>query len=643
MSPPSYADLGKAARDVFGKGYHFGSIKLDCKSKTEAGVEVNTGGTHAIDSGKVAGNLETKYACKEYGKGHAVKRKKCHYDDDRMEKAIHLIVTDGVSVSEISKRFSIPRSTLRTRLRSTDPLVLKKPGMSTALSEQEEVEICEWMLRMSKMGHPKAWKTLALAVKDVLDKMGRQNVFKNNNTPTSGWLQAFKRRHPIIKGIKTRDCMSSKNKLTKEAVRTWFKGLRDNISKENLDPEVFMHPNNARRIFYAEEMRVLLQGEDRLSKVLVRREASNTRKMVSIMACMNATGFFTKPLLVYNSKRPPAWQEHPELNPASFDVGFSPSGRIEENVFLYWMEMFVLQLNEMQVEKPVLLLLYYNTADVTIATLEMAKEAGILLHMLPPRPTHLLQPMNYACLKPLKESYRESVEFFAPRYGPSINVKLFPLVFMRAFQRIAGRQEIVDAFRNAGLLPIDANKIISKRMSNKPDSLTNATNVDTYTSSPSLVHEPNCSLQLQSDAQPVCLSVPNVSSIVSRQSLVTTEQSAINTQEDLEFQGDSMDVESFNTDDNEEHNASIESKSNEQCIMKTSPDFIDGMESAMNFVVENFVPEEIRPIYEEWLREGRLCTPDPMFHVWRRLKQHIEETKLSRGSRSARDDGGFNV
>jgi len=67
MSPPSYADLGKAARDVFGKGYHFGTVKLDCKSKTEGGVEVNTGGTHTLESGKVAGNLETKYSCKEYG------------------------------------------------------------------------------------------------------------------------------------------------------------------------------------------------------------------------------------------------------------------------------------------------------------------------------------------------------------------------------------------------------------------------------------------------------------------------------------------------------------------------------------------------------------------------------------------------
>jgi len=67
MSPPAYSDLGKNARDVFGKGYHFGLIKLDLKTKTGSGVEFNTGGTSNQESGKVSGSLETKYQVKEHG------------------------------------------------------------------------------------------------------------------------------------------------------------------------------------------------------------------------------------------------------------------------------------------------------------------------------------------------------------------------------------------------------------------------------------------------------------------------------------------------------------------------------------------------------------------------------------------------
>ena len=55
MAPPSYSDIGKQARDVFGKGYHFGLVKLDVKSKTSSGVEFSAGGSSSTDGGKVTG------------------------------------------------------------------------------------------------------------------------------------------------------------------------------------------------------------------------------------------------------------------------------------------------------------------------------------------------------------------------------------------------------------------------------------------------------------------------------------------------------------------------------------------------------------------------------------------------------------
>lgn len=52
MAPPHYADLGKKANDVFNKGYHFGLIKLDLKTKSDSGVEFSSGITSNQESGK---------------------------------------------------------------------------------------------------------------------------------------------------------------------------------------------------------------------------------------------------------------------------------------------------------------------------------------------------------------------------------------------------------------------------------------------------------------------------------------------------------------------------------------------------------------------------------------------------------------
>lgn len=67
MAPPAYSDLGKQARDVFNKGYNFGVWKLDCKTKTDTGVEFSTSGHSNQETGKVFGSLETKYKVPEYG------------------------------------------------------------------------------------------------------------------------------------------------------------------------------------------------------------------------------------------------------------------------------------------------------------------------------------------------------------------------------------------------------------------------------------------------------------------------------------------------------------------------------------------------------------------------------------------------
>ncbi|KAK6322026.1 hypothetical protein J4Q44_G00068180 [Coregonus suidteri] len=65
--PPTYVDLGKSAKDVFTKGYGFGLIKLDLKTKSENGLEFTSTGSANTETSKVAGTLETKYKWAEHG------------------------------------------------------------------------------------------------------------------------------------------------------------------------------------------------------------------------------------------------------------------------------------------------------------------------------------------------------------------------------------------------------------------------------------------------------------------------------------------------------------------------------------------------------------------------------------------------
>lgn len=65
--PPSYADLGKSARDLLTKGFNYGFYKLEAKTKTSVGVDFNTNCSSNHDSGKFIGNIETKFKWTDYG------------------------------------------------------------------------------------------------------------------------------------------------------------------------------------------------------------------------------------------------------------------------------------------------------------------------------------------------------------------------------------------------------------------------------------------------------------------------------------------------------------------------------------------------------------------------------------------------
>jgi len=67
MAPPQYSDLGKASKDLFNKGFNYGTVKLDIKTKTQNQIDFNLTGEHNHDIQKALGTLEAKYKASKYG------------------------------------------------------------------------------------------------------------------------------------------------------------------------------------------------------------------------------------------------------------------------------------------------------------------------------------------------------------------------------------------------------------------------------------------------------------------------------------------------------------------------------------------------------------------------------------------------
>lgn len=69
MSPPTFVDLGKSARDLLSKGYNEGFVKLEANTKAgdRKEVEFKTSAAHNLALGKLGGSLDVKYKIPSYG------------------------------------------------------------------------------------------------------------------------------------------------------------------------------------------------------------------------------------------------------------------------------------------------------------------------------------------------------------------------------------------------------------------------------------------------------------------------------------------------------------------------------------------------------------------------------------------------
>jgi len=67
MAPTKFADLGKEARDMLSKNYHFGTVKIEAKTKAANGLAFTAEGSHNTGNGDVSGSLEGKMTIKPHG------------------------------------------------------------------------------------------------------------------------------------------------------------------------------------------------------------------------------------------------------------------------------------------------------------------------------------------------------------------------------------------------------------------------------------------------------------------------------------------------------------------------------------------------------------------------------------------------
>lgn len=142
-------------------------------------------------------------------------------------------IKQGNTIRSASKRFNVPFSTLRAKLKGISPIKKRTGGPQTILTAAEEETLVQCITVLGNKGFPLTKDMLLDSVQLLMRELRRKNPFTEDR-PGRHWLEGFMRRHPVL-SIKTPQNLNRRRAdVNEDFIRQWFKENEDYLKSKNL-------------------------------------------------------------------------------------------------------------------------------------------------------------------------------------------------------------------------------------------------------------------------------------------------------------------------------------------------------------------------------------------------------------------------
>lgn len=263
------------------------------------------------------------------------------WDVDSLKNAIESVKNGTMGVNEAARKFGIPKSTLKDRIKKSDT---EKHGLgpSSCLGIDAELKLVRHIKTLQKFGFAPDTNSVRIWAFQLAEEMKIKHKFnKDNRKAGYDWLHSFLRRHPDI-SVRTAEGISINRAtgMNRETVKQYFELLEKVLNENGL----FDKPSN---IFNMDETG--LQLNNRPTKVLAAKGSKNVSSLtsgekgetISVIACCNAEGMFLPPYSIFKGKNKK--NEFADGMPPGSQITMSEkSSYINKDIFKEWLEIHFL-------------------------------------------------------------------------------------------------------------------------------------------------------------------------------------------------------------------------------------------------------------------------------------------------------------
>ena len=352
---------------------------------------------------------------------------------------------EGKPIREVARLYNIPVTTLYDRLKSgsTDtPNLGRKP----VFSKHQEEDMAHHVVSLAKAFYgisPNELKRLAF---EFAEKNGIPNNFNRAKCVAGDdWLAGFLKRNPSVSVRKPE--ATSLNRITgfnKIEVDKFFSNLSQLMDKHNFPPS---------RIFNMGEsgLSCVQKPGTKGEKQVGAATSAERGRTITICCAVNAVGTYVPPMMIFPALRLKA--EFGRGGPEGTAYACSESGWMTEELFYAWLQHFTSSVGVSK-SNPVLLVLDNHSSHISLSSYNFCRENGVYLLSLPPHSSHRLQPLDVTFHGPLKTAFNKECDVHMREYSKIIMSDV-PIIFKRAFIKVAKVEKGVSGFRTTGIYPLN--------------------------------------------------------------------------------------------------------------------------------------------------------------------------------------------
>lgn len=356
-----------------------------------------------------------------------------------------------LSIRKASMEYKIPFSTLQSYISGRRKYQNATGGRKPVLTLEEEKQLADYLKTLEKWGFGLSRTEVLDCVQDYVTQNNIKNNFQNNR-PGEDWFLGFKRRNRL--SVKKPQALEySRKKMTDPfVIQAYF----DLLNQQLTELELYDKPT---RIWNLDETSVCTDPSK--TKVVGEKGKSCSRTIggsgkenITCLVAVNAAGGKAPPLVIFKGKN--VWSSWvPEENDLYSNMSFAAStnGWITSDIFYNYLEKSLIP--EMGNERPVLLIYDGHSTHVTSKVVELAQLHKINILKLPPHTSHLLQPLDLAVFKSLKDKWDQKLCNWQRKHnGMRIPKKNFATLLARTWVEL--KPEIIaNGFHKAGIVPFN--------------------------------------------------------------------------------------------------------------------------------------------------------------------------------------------